>query len=73
MTTKEDLEIAFSMLDAYRGPEDARVHWLADQFTSYGDELDDEDWRRLEAKASKIIDAWRFAKMAEDALGKDAA
>jgi hypothetical protein len=60
--TQDELTFCYELLDAYAGEESKRVHWLADQWTSYGQELSEAEWARLEAKAEEIIGLWREAR-----------
>lgn len=58
MDDHECLTLALEMLDAYAGPEAERIHWLANQWTSYFDDPGEAEWEALEAEASRVIARW---------------
>ena len=56
-TDRAALIEAFELMDAYAGPEAERVHYLADQWTSFGD--DEAALPALHIEAEAVIRAWR--------------
>ena len=53
-----NLQTAFEMLDAYHGPVSERRHWLANQWTSWDEDVSDARWAELERDADAVIRAW---------------
>lgn len=52
---------AMELMDAYAGPESGRVHYLADQWTCWGD--DESALPALHIEAEAVIRAWRVARL----------
>lgn len=62
--TPDELQFCFDLLDHYAGEESKRVHWLADQWTSYGQDLSEAEWAKLEDEAAEVIALWRMPALA---------
>lgn len=56
----------FEMLDDNSGrfpTTRAMVEWLADQGTSWGDNLSDEEREQIEAEADEVVVAWMVSRL----------